>query len=41
MSILLVLQSETHAFANMTSFRAIDGDTTYHSCESFSLTKVG
>ena len=34
---LLVLPSETHAAANMTSLRAIDGDTIYHSCDSFSL----
>ena len=34
---LLVLPSETHAVVNMTSLRAIDGDTSYHSCESFSL----
>ena len=34
---LLVLPSETHSVANMTSLRAIDGDTSYHSCESFSL----
>ena len=26
----LVLPSETHAVANMTSLRAIDGDTSYH-----------
>ena len=34
---LLVLPSETHAAAKMTSERAVDGDTSYHSCESFSL----
>ena len=34
---LLVLPSETHAVANMTSLRAIDGNTSYHSHESFSL----
>ena len=34
---LLVLPSETHAVANMTSLKAIDGDTSYHSHESFSL----
>ena len=34
---LLELPSEAHAFANMTSLRAIDGDTSYHSRESFSL----
>ena len=34
---LLVLPSETHAAANLTSLRAIDGDTSYNSCESFSF----
>ena len=34
---LPVLPPETHAVANMTSLRAIDGDTRYHSSESFSL----
>ena len=34
---LPVLPSETHAVANMTSLRAIDGDTSYHWRESFSL----
>ena len=34
---LLVLPSETHAVASMTSCRAVDGDTSYHSCESLSL----
>ena len=34
---LLVLPSEIHAAANMTSLRAIDGGTSYHSRESFSL----
>ena len=34
---LLLLPSETHVIANMTSLRAIDGDTSYHSHESFSL----
>ena len=34
---LLVLPSETHAIVNMTSLMAIDGDTSYHSCESFSF----
>ena len=34
---LLVLPSETHAAANMTSLRAIDGNTSYHSRESFSF----
>ena len=34
---LLVLPSETHAYANMTSLRAIDGDTSYTSHESFSM----
>ena len=28
---LLVLPSQTHAVANMTSLKAIDGDTSYHS----------
>ena len=37
---LLVLPSETHAVANMTSLRAIDGNTSYHSRESFSLWKA-
>ena len=37
---LLVLPSETHAVADMTSLRAIDGDTSYHSRESFSLCQV-
>ena len=32
---LLVLPSETHAVANMTSLRATDGNTRYHSLESF------
>ena len=36
---LLVLPSETHAVASMTSCRAVDGDTSYHSCESLSLPK--
>ena len=35
---LLVLPSETQAVATMTSLRAIDGNTSYNSCESFSLT---
>ena len=35
--LLLVLPSETHVVANMTSLRAIDGDTSYHSHESFSF----
>ena len=34
---LLVLPSEINSVANMTSLRAIDVDTSYHSCESFSL----
>ena len=34
---LLVLPSETHAVTNMTSLKAIDGDTSYHSGESFPL----
>ena len=34
---LLVLPSETHCVANMTSQMAIDGNTSYHSSESFSL----
>ena len=34
---LLVLPSDTHAVAIMTSLRAIDGNTSYHSSESFSL----
>ena len=34
---LLVLPSETHVIANMTSLMAIDGDTSYHWRESFSL----
>ena len=34
---LLVLPSYTHAVANMTSLRAIDGNNSYHSRESFSL----
>ena len=34
---LLVLPSETHAVASMTSLRPTDGDTSYHSRESFSL----
>ena len=34
---LLVLPSETHAVANMTSLRAIDGGTSYNSLESFSF----
>ena len=34
---LPVLPSEAHAAANMISLRAIDGDTSYHSHESFSL----
>ena len=34
---LLVLPSQTHAVANMTSLKAIDGDTSYHSHESLSL----
>ena len=37
---LLVLPSETYAIANMTSLRAIDGDTSHHSRESFSLNTV-
>ena len=37
---LLVLPSETYAVANMTSLRAIDGNTSYHSRESFPLLKV-
>ena len=36
---LQVLPSETHAFVNMTSLRVIDGDTSCHSPESFSLNK--
>merc|ERR1712079_792384 len=36
---LLVLPSETHAVPNMTSLWAIDGDTSYHSYESFLLTR--
>ena len=34
---LLVLPSEIYAVANMTSMRPIDGNTSYHSCESFPL----
>ena len=34
---MLVLPSEIHAAANMTSLRAIDGNTSCNSCESFSL----
>ena len=34
---LLVLPSQTHAVANMTSLKAIDCDTSYHSYEYFSL----
>jgi len=34
---LLVLPSETHAVANMTSLRPTDGNTSYNSHESFSL----
>ena len=34
---LLVLPSETHAVKKMTSLKAIDGDTSYHSSESFPL----
>ena len=34
---LLVLPSDTQAVTNMTSLRTIDGDTSYKSCESFSL----
>ena len=34
---LLVLPSETHVIANITSLMAIDGDTSYHSHVSFSL----
>ena len=36
----LVLPSETFTFTIMTSLGAIDGNTSYHSCESFSLPKV-
>ena len=32
-----MLSSETQAVANMTSLRAIDGDSSYHSRESFTL----
>ena len=32
--------SETHAAINMTSLRAIDGDTSYHSGRSFSFKVV-
>ena len=32
---LLVLPSEIYAVAYMTSMRPIDGNTSYHSCESF------
>ena len=35
---LLVPPSEANAVANTISFRAINGDTSYHSHESFSLT---
>ena len=35
---LPVLPSETHAVADMNSLRAIDGNTSYHSFESFSFT---
>ena len=34
---LLVLSSGAHVVANMTPLRAIDGDTSYHSNESFPL----
>ena len=34
---LLVLPSQTLAVANMTSLRALDGDVSYRSRESFSL----
>ena len=34
---LLVLPSDTHAVANMTPLRAIYGDTSYDSLESFPL----
>ena len=34
---LLVPPSQTHAVANMTSLKAIDGDTSYHSHESLSF----
>ena len=34
---MLVLPSEIQIDANMISLRAIDGDTSYHSGESFSL----
>ena len=37
---LLVLPSDTQAVTNMTSLRTIDGDTSYKSCESFSLVIV-
>ena len=37
---MLVLPSETHAVANIASLRAIDGNTSYHSHESFSLDNV-
>ena len=36
---LLVLPSETHAVASMTSCRAVDGGTSYHSCESLLLSQ--
>ena len=38
---LLVLPSDTHAVAIMTSMRAIDGNIGYHSSESFSLEADG
>ena len=37
---LLVLPSETHAVAGMNSLRALDGDTSYHSCEFFSFSSL-